>query len=66
MTCRARKLREPVLIEAFVSEPRMQRRDDGMMRGLARAAEDELDTTTVSPRVQRFGDEFGSVVRTDL
>ena len=53
---------ELVDVQELVAQPAVERLDQPVVGGLARARVVELDAATIRPVVQRFGGELGAVV----
>ena len=53
---------EPVLVQALVTKPSVERLDHRIIRGLSRPAEVELHTVEVGPKIQAPRDELGPVI----
>lgn len=56
---------EPVLIEAFVPELTVERLDEGILRGLTRLNQLQLDVALIGPLIECLAGELGPLVGAD-
>ena len=56
---------KPVLVQALVPEPAVERLDEGVVHGLARTTELELHAVLMGPGVERLAPELRSIVHRD-
>lgn len=53
---------EPVLVEALLPQPTVERLDEGVIGGLAGSTEVERHLVKVSPPIQRLRDELRAII----
>ena len=56
---------EPVLIEAFVPELTVERLDEGILRGLTKLNQLQLDVALIGPLIECLAGELGPLVGAD-
>jgi hypothetical protein len=62
LLCSILQTQKPVLIQAFLSKPAVERFDEGIVRGLARPGEVQDDAMGIGSQVNFFGDKLRAVV----